>query len=308
VDRVSVHLPAELLGQSRRQESWAPWLTGLPRLIGDVCQEWQLTPDGAVLSGQTAAVLPVRTEAGERAAVKFGWPHPEAEYEHLALRAWAGKGAVRLLRADPRRSVLLLERAEPGRDLETVQILQACEVIAGLYAQLHRPALPQLDLLSTHAAGWADQLPALRDTRLVPRRFVDQAASLAAEFAVDPATDGTLVHTDLHYANVLAATRAGAPTWLAIDPKPLSGDPAYEVAPVLWNRWDEAVGSGNVRNALLDRLYALVDAAGLDEDRVRAWVTVREIVNIWDMVQDPVEEHDGSWVTMSTTIVKAVQR
>jgi streptomycin 6-kinase len=305
---VSVQLPAELTARVRRQETWAPWLRELPRLVANVCREWQLSPDGSVLSGQTAAVLPVRTQAGEPAAVKFGWPHPDAEHERLALREWAGEGAVRLLRADPRRSVLLLERAEAGHDLAGEPILDACEVVAGLYARLHRPALPQLDRLSAHAARWADALPALRDTRLVPRRFVDQAVSLAADFATDPATDGTLVHTDLHYANVLAATRAGASTWLAIDPNPLSGDPAYEVAPMLWNRWDEAVGSGNIRAALLDRLYALVDAAGLDEDRVRDWVTVREIVNVWDLLQDPVEEHDASWVTMSTTIVKAVQR
>ena len=34
--------------------------------------------------------------------------------------------------------------------------------------------------------------------------------------------------------------------WLAIDPKPMSGDPHYELAPMLWNRFEEL--DGDVRN------------------------------------------------------------
>lgn len=303
-----VPLPPEFLGRARRSLAWADWLGRLPKLIDEICRDWRLIPDGAVLTGENAAVLPVATDAGERAVVKFGWPHPESELEHLALRAWAGEGAVRLLRADPRRGVLLVERAEPGHDLGAVPVVEACQVVAGLYGRLHRPAIPQLDLLSEHAARWSRELPALRDTHAVPRRFVDQAASLAADFATDPATDGVLTHTDLHYANVLAASRDGVAAWLAIDPKPLSGDPAYEVAPLLWNRWDEAVGSGDIRHALLDRLYTVIDHAGLDEDRVRHWVVVRELVNARWSLLDPAADPDPDRVTRAATIVKAVQR
>ena len=125
-------------------------MAGLPRLVAEVCSEWGLAVDGSAMTGETALVLPVRIETGEPAVLKLGWPHPEATYEHLALRAWAGEGAVRLLRADPRRQVMLLERAEPGRDLHQLPIDEACEVIAGLYAKLHGPTLPQLDRLSGH--------------------------------------------------------------------------------------------------------------------------------------------------------------
>lgn len=279
----------------------------LPRLMRDVVAEWSLTVDGQIRSGQTAVAVPVLTRAGEPAMAKFGWPHPEAEHEHLALRAWAGRGAVRLLQADPHRSVLLLERAVAERDLTTVPVLEACEVVAGLYRKIHRPAIPQLDLLSVHAARWADELPRMALDRLVPRRYVTQAAGLAREFAADPATDGILIHTDLHYFNVLAAERE---PWLVIDPKPLSGEPAYEAAPMLWNRWDEAVASGNIRAALLDRMDALVDAAGLDEERVRAWVILREMVNImWALVDGPpATAGETEWITAAITIVKAVQR
>jgi streptomycin 6-kinase len=304
---VSVALPAEFLAFAGRSDSWAEWLADLPRLISDVLAEWSLVPDGAVRFGQSGCAVPVATASGVVAVAKFGWPHPEARHEHLALRAWAGAGAVRLLQADPRRSVLLLERADADADLSSLPVIEACQVVAGLYGRLHRSAIPQLDLLSGHAARWADELSRLRDHRLVPRRYVEQATALARDFASDPATDGTLLHTDLHYFNVLASARE---PWLVIDPKPLSGEPAYEVAPMLWNRWDEAVASGNLRSAVLDRMYALVDDAELDEDRVRAWVTLRQMVNIkWSLTEGARDATDQTdWITTAITIIKAVQR
>ena len=298
-------LPSSFLAFALRNESWASWLAALPKLIRTVLGEWTLTVDGPARSGQAAVALPVLTADREPAMLKLGWPHPEAEHEHLALRAWGGVGAVRLLQADPRRSVLLLERAQADRDLNTLPVVEACEEVASLYGQLHRPAIPQLRRLDELAAAWADQLDGLRADRRVPPRYLEQAAGLARDFAVDPASSGTLLHTDLHYDNVLASARQ---PWLAIDPKPVSGDPAFEVAPLLWNRWEEAVASGNIRNALLDRMYAVVDAAGLDEDRVRAWITVRELVNVMWSLSDGPGPGQGDWLTTAITIVKAVQR
>jgi streptomycin 6-kinase len=304
---MAVVLPPEFLGFADRSESWANWLRDLPRLIRDLMSEWSLRADGQVRFGQAAVAVPVTTDRGEPAMAKFGWPHPEAVHEHLALRAWAGQGAVSLLRADPRRSVLLLERADADRDLSTVPVLEACDIVAGLYRRIHRPALPQLDRLSVQAARWAEELTGLRSDRRVPRRYVDQAVGLARGFADDPATDGTLVHTDLHYFNVLAGARE---PWLVIDPKPMSGEPAYEVAPMLWNRWAEEMGSGTIRGTLLRRMFALVDAAELDEDRVRDWIVVRELVNImWTLTEGSGwSVEDADWVTAAITIVKAVQR
>jgi streptomycin 6-kinase len=300
-----ITLPEEFAARARRNDQWARWLAGLPRLVEEILAEWQLGRDGPSLTGQTAIVLPVRTVTGEPAVVKFGLPHRESTYEHLALREWAGNGVVRLLRADPRRGVLLLERADPGHDLSTLPVLEACAVVAALYPRLHRPPIPQLDRLSESAARWAENLAVLRDSGLVPRRFVDQAIGLAEDFATDPATDAAIIHTDLHFFNVLAAARE---PWLVIDPKPLTGDPAYEVAPLLWNRWDEATATGNLRAAVLERMFTVVDAAGLDEDRVRAWVIVRELVNVADALREPPPDGEASSVTIATTIVKAVQR
>jgi streptomycin 6-kinase len=300
-----VIIPDRLLANSGRTPEWTEWLNRLPKLITGLLADWSLTPDGAALSGAAAYVLPVRTAAGEQTMLKISWPHPEAEHEHLALRAWNGDGTVRLLRADPHRWAMLLERLEAGRDLTAVAVIEACEVVAGCYRRLHVPAIPQLVRLSEAAAEWAERLAALHDHPAVPRRLVDHAAALARDFAADPDTDGRLLHTDLHFFNVLAAERE---PWLVIDPKPMSGDPHYEIAPLLWNRWQEALATRNLRSAILDRIFTVVDAAGLDEDRARDWVLVRSLVNVLWSVVDDHDSPDSGWVTTQIVLAKAAAR
>lgn len=227
--------------------------------VGELLEEWQLTPDG-----EPGDVVPVRTAGGRPAVLKLG----AAEHEHLALQHWHGNGAVQLLRADPHRRAVLLERLHP-EDLSDHWDVEACEIIGALYARLHIPAPPQLPRLSEQVLRWTADLAGAP----LPRRLVEQAVALARGFATDDDTDGRLVHTDLHYATVLAGDRE---PWLAIDPKPLSGDPHCEVAPLLWNRWDDV--AGDVRRATRARFHAAVDAAGLDEDRARDWAVLRAVV------------------------------
>ncbi len=303
----AVEIPAAFRARAASQAHWSDWFADLPALLETLLTEWELRPDGSTLSGYCAVVVPVSMIDGRAAVLKVGWPHWEAEYEHLALRAWDGDGAIRLFRADPRRFALLLERADASRDLNSLPVLDACERIAELYPRLHRPALPQLKRLSDLCVDWSGRLPKLAASGLMPRRLVAQALSSLRELSGGAEIDAALIHTDLHFFNVLGAEREN---WLAIDPKPLAGDPAYEVAPLLWNRWEEAHATGNLRQALLAKMFTMIDAAGLDEDRVRAWILIREVLNaLWDYENSLLGAAlDRDWITRSTTIAKAVQK
>ncbi len=263
-------------------------------LFDELYVEWQLTPDGEPMSGATAVVVPVLTRNGVAAVLKVGRPHPESALEHLALTRWDGDGAVRLLRADPHRGALLLERLTTV-DLVDHWDLEACGVVAGLYARLHRPVGAPFERLSAYLAPSLEALATLPRSAPVPRRLVEQAVSLGRDFIADDTCDGILIHTDLHYANVLADESGD---WRAIDPKPLSGDPHYEVAPVLWNRFDEL--EGDVRNGVRRRFHAIIDATGFDEDRARDWVVVRMVVNA-------LEARNPDWITTCIAVAKAVQ-
>jgi streptomycin 6-kinase len=262
--------------------------------VVDLCSEWDLRPDGAAWRGSTAVVLPVLTRSGSGAALKIGRPHPESELEHLALTRWDGDGAVRLLRADPRRSALLLERLSEV-SLADVGDVEACTVVAGLYPRLHRPVGAPFRRLSEHLVASLEELASLPRSAPIPRRLVEQALALGRDLVTDADTDGILIHTDLHYDNVLADESG---RWRAIDPKPLSGDPHYELAPMLWNRFAEL--NHDVRDGVRRRFHTLVDSAGLDEDRARDWVVVRMVVNA-------LEANGGDWLTTCIAVAKAVQ-
>lgn len=309
--QAAVTLPPALAAQSSLGPQWAAWLDRLPRLASSLLEEWELGLDGAdVWHGHASLVLPVRTAAGGPAVLKVAFDgDDESLHEPLALQHWAGDGAVRLLRADPARRALLLERLH-REDLAELWDVEACEVVGGLYRRLRRPAPPQLRTVTSYVGRWLDELAAAGNGLPMPRRMVQQTLSLGRDLVADPGSVGTMVHGDLHYGNVLAADRE---PWLVIDPKPMSGDPHFEPAPMLWNRWDEVVAGGDVRASVRRRFHALVDTAELDEDRARDWVVVRAVVNAHWSVQSAraagrdLDAADRDWMTACVAVAKAVQ-
>ncbi len=302
-------IPAGLDERRRLGPDWASWLNRLPRLCDDLLGEWELRRDGDALHGHASIVLPVRRADGTDAMLKVAFDGDrESEHEHLALTLWAGDGAVRMYRADPARRATLLEKLH-HRDLTQEWDIEACEVVAGLYPRLHRPAPARLRPLSGFLARRLDALQHDAGDVPVPRRLIDQASRRGREFVADPESIGRIVHGDLHYGNVLRADRE---PWLVIDPKPMSGDPHYEVAPLLWNRWDEM--DGYLRPSIQRRFYTVVEAAGFDEDRARDWVIVRMVLDAHWAVEGAkrgnralgADEQDR--ITRCVSVAKAVQR
>jgi streptomycin 6-kinase len=269
---VSVRLPPAWVRQVSAYPpdggpSGADWLASVPGLVERGLGRWGLEPDGDPRTGWTALVVPVR-RGEERLALKVGWPHPEARHEPLALRLWNGDGAVRLVAAQPTEGLLLLERLDADTDLLDPWVDEACEVIGGLLARLNVPAPPQVEPLDSYLPP---HLERMARGGTVPRRVVERTHGLARELLAD-AGPALLLHTDLHFENVLLAPDG---RWLAIDPKPLAGHPGFEVLPLLRNRVEELGTGAAFRWSVRHRLGLVADAAGIDEDEARAWSLLR---------------------------------
>ena len=245
-------------------------MTDLPPGVRSQLDEWELTADGPVTHGSASTVMAVRTSDGTPAVLKIASPAVESEHEHLALRRWGGVGAVRLLRADPHRHALLLERLA-RRTSTPCGTSRPVRWWRRLLGASTFPPLPQLRSLATVVEQWVSDFEVLPRSAPIPHRLVEQAIAAARELTADQ-EGGVVLHGDLHYGKVLAGERE---PWLAIGPKPLNGDPHFEIAPMLWHRWDEL--EGYVRGGIRTRLHALVEAAGFDEARARAWVLVRVV-------------------------------
>lgn len=252
------------------------FIAGLPALIDDFLERWQLRPDGPPLHGVTALVLPVTLRAdGSPAALKLQLLDEESAGEPLALRRWNGDGAVRLLDHDPVTHTMLLERLDSTRMLSTLPgTRDAVLVIAGLLAHLTTtPAPPGLRHLGDIARAMLDDTPDALTRIPDPdiRRTVADCAAALREVVDEPGD--RLLHWDLHDENVLASARA---PWLAIDPKPLAGDPGFELWPALDNRFEP--------DEVTWRFDAMTDVLGLDRARARAWTMGRLLQNaLWDI-------------------------
>ncbi|MFF9882272.1 MULTISPECIES: aminoglycoside phosphotransferase family protein [Streptomyces] len=275
--RVVIDIPAELAETQEMYNGAAgkAFIAALPDLAADFLDRWGLRLDGPSMNGVSALVLPVVRADGVRAVLKLQLLDEESEGEPVALRAWDGDGAVRLLDHDPATGTMLLERLDENRMLaHLADTREAVLVIARLLAHLTSfPAPPGLRRLGDITARMLERTPRALDRIPDPeaRRIVADCAAAVREVADEPGD--RLLHWDLHDENVLAAERAD---WLAIDPKPLAGDPGFELWPALDNRYEAA----EVRW----RFDAMTDVLGLDRARARAWTYGRLLQNaLWDV-------------------------
>ena len=282
---VRIDVP-EALAASHAEHGGAPgraWIAALPALAAGFLDRWALRPDGPAGHGMVALVLPVTCADGTPAALKLQPADEENAGEPIGLQAWDGNGAVRLLDHDPGTGTMLLERLDAARPLSAVpSAAAAIQVLAELLARLVAvPAPRELRRLAGIAAAMLGQVPravpALRDP--AEQRLVRTCASAVAELISEPGD--RLLHWDLHYDNILAGQRE---PWLAIDPKPLAGDPGFDLLPALDNRWDEVLATGDVARTVLHRFDLLTEVLALDRQRAAGWTLGRVLQNaLWDI-------------------------
>ncbi|MFJ5995702.1 aminoglycoside phosphotransferase family protein [Streptomyces sp. NPDC092370] len=276
-----IDIPRELAASQEKfnGEAGRAFIAGLPEQTDRFLDRWGLRPDGKPMHGVSALVVPViRTADGTPAVLKLQILDTESEGEPVALRAWDGDGAVRLLDHDEPTGTMLLERLDETRMLSHVpDPHQAVVTIAELLAHLTSfPAPPGMRRLGDIALDMLDRTP--RALTRIPdpeaRRFVADCAAAVREVADEPGD--RLLHWDLHDENVLASGRA---PWLAIDPKPLAGDPGFELWPALDNRFDP--------DDIVWRFDAMTDILALDRPRAHAWTLGRLLQNtLWDIEDD----------------------
>ncbi|MPY49762.1 aminoglycoside phosphotransferase family protein [Streptomyces acidicola] len=256
-------------------EAGRAFIAGLPRLAADFLDRWELRIDGPSMYGMAALVLPVVRRDGTPAVLKLQLLDEESVGEPLALRVWDGDGAVRLLGHDDATGTMLLERLDQTRMLSHVpDTREAVLVIARLLAHLTSfPAPEGMRRLADIAAAMVDETPKALERVADPaaRRLLADCAAALREVLDEPGD--RLLHWDLHDENVLASERA---PWLAIDPKPLAGDPGFDLWPALDNRFDP--------DELAWRFDAMTDVLSLDRARARAWTLGRVLQNcLWDI-------------------------
>ena len=230
-------------------------------LLARYIAHWQLKAEGRPFYTASSVLQPVRWR-GQSAMLKIAMTAEEARGNRL-MAWWDDRPAAQVF--GQHGPALLMEclaatpglaaMAADGEDDECARIL--CRTVAGLHRPGREPA-PELMPLSR----WFEDLSA---EAAVHGIAVRQAAMLAEALLAAP-RDEVALHGDLHHGNVLFSPARG---WLAIDPKGLYGERAFDYANLFCNPTAEMVEAPG----RLQRLLSLVAAeAILERRRLLCWV------------------------------------
>jgi len=194
------------------------------------------------------------------------------------LRAFAGPRYVRVLEYED--GAVLMERLTPatplsdlvdrGRDDEAIDVL--ADIAAHAPAADAVPAMPSV-------ADWGesfDRYLASGDSRI--DEFLVRHAQAVYRELCETQTHPRLLHGDLQHENVLFDESRG---WVAIDPKGVVGELAFEVGPLLRNPATHVALISDAR-AVEHRIQRFASRLQLDADRVLRWAFAQATLSaIW---------------------------
>jgi|1186.fasta_scaffold09763_3 streptomycin 6-kinase len=248
------------------------WLDALPGRVADLERRWHVRagePFGE--HGAVSWVAPAAMAGGSEAVIKIFLVNLENEHEAQALQHYAGRGAVRVLRAEP--GAMLLERLRPGTPLWDVEDdEEACLIAVDVFRELWRPAPPRHPFrrLADDAARWSREIP--ESWEAAGRPYEEDLARLGSRLALELGSSQSgqvVLHQDLHGGNILTAERD---PWLAIDAKPLVGEREFDLASLIRDRRESVM-----RDIVVHRLDLLSGRLSLDRERARGWAIVHAL-------------------------------
>jgi streptomycin 6-kinase len=272
----------ELFGEEGRA-----WLDRLPALLATYEERWSLTIGTPFSNLSFNYVAPAIRSDGTQVIVKTGLSD-EFPSQPVALRHFAGHGMVQLLAYDEQNNMMLLERLRLGRSLRTVESDKvAISAAVNVMRQLWRP-LPTRHYPFPTVSAWGEGFGRIRDLYAggvgpfpSPAIF-DRAERLYAELSMSMA-EPVLLHGDLHQDNILSAERE---PWLAVDPKGVIGEPAYETGALLRNFWPDILSIPNPQALMRRRIDQLAAELGFERKRIYAWGFAQSVLSVLWSIED----------------------
>ncbi len=268
------------------EDEGVAWLERLPVILAACERRWQISIQAPFANLSFHYVARAIRADGTPVVVKACSPTDEFMRESEALRLFDGHGMVQLLASDANDEVMLLEHLHPGTLLLAIEDDEVNTAIAAdVMRQFWRPVPVQHPFPTVQ--DWGRGFTRLHQHYNggygpFPPKLLDEAEHLYTELSASMATP-VLLHGDLHHENILAANRR---PWLAIDPKGLVGEPAYEVGAWLRNPLPQLLQMPNPDRMLARRIDQFVDLLQLERARVRGWAISQALLSAWWSVED----------------------
>lgn len=288
---VMTGLSMSVFDQNILRRGGESWLAGLPERVDALAAKWGLKTLAPLENLSFHYVL-----AGEQnhrpIILKLGFDAETLEYEACALRAFQGYGVVELLNQDKTQKALLLRRIVPGYSLKSLfptRDEEAVQVASQIMQNLHRAPIP------THAAfpRIADWLMALDRASALPSHHLVKARALS-RILLQTSTESVILHGDLHHENLLFDEEQG---WLAIDPKGVIGESAYEVGAFIHNPLPDILSDPNCATLIQKRVAFFAELLGISCERILMWCYVQSVLSACWRLEDQLDPQSALEIT-----------
>jgi streptomycin 6-kinase len=292
-------------------EAGLAWLANLDDVLGGLEQDWGLTIGPALPGGTAAYVAEATTETGEIFILKLGTPGTAVgRHEAEVLRCADGRGYARLLRHDPDRHAMLLERL--GERLDTLELPyeRQIDIMCATLLQAWMPApadlpcptgadkansLAQAILALSYGAG-QPCAQAVIDMALMYCQ--DRAAAYRPENAV-------LAHGDPHPANVLAVPEGEPQQFRFIDPDGLAIEPAYDLG-VLLRAWHEGIAGRHAHDIARSHVRHLTRRTQVPSEAIWQWGYIERVSTGLHLLQIGQIEEGRAYLDVAEAITSTM--
>lgn len=245
---------------------------------------WSLTKSTPVDETATSWIFRVEQNGRNFAALKILKPLAAQEERRgaLLMNWYGGEGAATIF--DMHGDTIFMEWLDGGTLGDPVRAGKDDEgtiAIATVIASLHRPRANTPDGLEP----LRDRFQILFDTDVrtwphTARDLYARACGIALKLFDRPSAQIPL-HGDMHHDNVLSSDRG----WLAIDPKGLIGDPAYDLANVFINPKGAAHLATDPRR-IAARADILAQRLDYPRKRILGWAAAHAALSAcWELVE-----------------------
>jgi len=260
------------------------WLDSLPQQIAKYAKQWELAALKPVDNMSYNYVLKA-TQNGHPVVMKLGLPQAEFLREMECLAYYNGVGAPTLIANDTANGAMLMECMIPGTTLKRYfpqEEEASLAIAAAVIQQLQSVKIPK-DTLFPNIEQWHASLNATKPTENIPEELLTTAKELSKHLIATQTTT-TLLHADLHHDNILLGEDE---KWLAIDPKGIIGEPAYELGAFIRNPLMELRQQTNIKGILSRRADAFAQYLDLNRDRIVQWSFVQAVLSAcWSMEEN----------------------
>jgi len=237
--------------------------------VASLADGWGVTVE-RVLAGATCSICLAGVRDGQKVVIRAPLAEEERTSGLAALRAYAELGGVPVLECHEHSGTTLMPLLCPGTNLDEADLSdeERLAVAAKLATKLHRA---ENFGVWTHERWfqelWTFELP---KGSAVNRELFEIGRTRARQL-LESTCERAVLHGDLHHYNILQ----NGSEWVAIDPKGVYADPAFEPVAFLRNPIHTLAEDLHLVQTQARRVQLLVDLMNLSAERIWGWAVAQ---------------------------------